>query len=87
MKVHFELRPLIKFFTSEYFSGRFTANNRQSVQTKTTPEKAAIDYLLFSYDFFRLAIPIKPISPEPNNQTAAGTGTSDTGNGPIATLS
>ena len=27
------------------------------------------------YIFLRLATPIKPINPEPNNQTAAGTGT------------
>jgi|GEM_PF-2408059 len=52
-----------------------SANNRRSVQTKTAPEGAAIDYLLYSYDFFLLAIPTKPISPEPNNQTAAGMGT------------
>ena len=52
-----------------------TALKRRSAQTKTTPEGAAYDYLLYNYYFFRLATPIKPIRPEPNNQTAAGTGT------------
>ena len=55
--------------------GRLPANNGQSAQIKTTPEGAAFDYLLSSYAFFRLATPIKPIRPEPNSQTAAGTGT------------
>ena len=43
---------------------------------KTAPVGAACGYLLFSYAFFRRANPIKPINPEPNNQTAGGTGTS-----------
>ena len=51
-----------------------TAMNRQPAQTITTPEGAAFDYLLYSYAFFRLATPIKPIRPEPNNHVAAGTG-------------
>ena len=37
------------------------ANNGHSAQTKTAPEGAAIDYLLYSYDLLRLATPIKPI--------------------------
>mgnify|MGYP001822856509 CR=1 FL=1 len=49
--------------------------SRHPAQTKTAPEEAAIDYLLYSYDLFLLAIPIKPIRPEPNSQTAGGTGT------------
>ena len=34
--------------------------------------------MIYSYAFLRLATPIKPIKPEPNNQAAAGTGTVDT---------
>ena len=53
------------------------AHNGHTAQTKTAPEGAAFDYLLISYNFLRLATPIKPISPEPNSQTAVGTGTDE----------
>jgi hypothetical protein len=45
------------------------------VQTKTASEEAAFDYLLSSYAFLLLAMPIKPIRPEPKSQAAAGIGT------------
>ena len=45
---------------------------------KTASEEAAFEYILYSYAFFLLAIPIKPIRPEPNSQTAAGIGTTPT---------
>ena len=51
------------------------ANSGHSVQTRTAPEGAAFDLLVFSYAFFLLAIPIKPSRPEPKSQTAAGIGT------------
>jgi hypothetical protein len=54
----------------------FGCDFNRSAQTKTAPEGAVFDYLLNSYyDVFRLANPAKPIKPEPNNHTAAGTGT------------
>ena len=62
LKMNRELMPL-------------TANNGRSAQTKTAPEGAAIDYFLYDYASFRLATPIKPMRPEPNSHTAAGTGT------------
>ena len=59
--------------------GQLTARSRHSTQTKTAPEGAAYDDLLIRcYAFFRLATPIRPIRPEPNNQAAAGTGTAET---------
>ena len=54
---------------------RASAQSGQSAQIKTAPKGAAFENLLFSYYFFLLANPTKPIRPEPNNQTAAGTGT------------
>ena len=35
-------------------------------------------FTLNCYAYLRLAMPIKPSKPEPNNQTAAGTGTAET---------
>lgn len=55
-----------------------SGHERAVRQTKTAPKGAAIDYLLYCYDFFLLATPIKPIRPEPNNQTAVGIGTIET---------
>ena len=51
-----------------------TGQQETAAQIKTASEEAAIDHLLYNYDFLRLATPIKPIRPEPNNQTAAGRG-------------
>jgi hypothetical protein len=39
------------------------------------PKAAAVDVSVTGYAFLRLDIPISPSRPEPNNQTAAGTGT------------
>ena len=39
------------------------------------PKAAAFDTIETVYAFLRRAIPISPSKPEPNNQTAAGTGT------------
>ena len=51
-----------------------SANKRPFSQTKTTPEGVAFDHVLYSYDFFLLATPIKPIKPVANSQIAAGMG-------------
>ena len=52
-----------------------SANNRPTAQRKTTPEGVAVDRVVSGYAFLRLAIPTSPSRPEPNSQTAAGTGT------------
>ena len=52
------------------------ANNVPLAQSKTATEAAvSVDTVLQDYAFLRLAIPIRPRSPEPKSQTAAGTGT------------
>ena len=51
-----------------------SARSGHTAQTKTTPAGVAFRYALYSYDFFLLAIPIKPIRPEPKSQTAGGNG-------------
>jgi len=48
------------------------------MQTKTAPKGAAIYQLLYSYDFFLLTTPIKPIRSEPSSQTDTGRGTAET---------
>ena len=53
-----------------------SANSSRSAQIKTTPEGAAIDYLLFGYTvFFRPANPIKLIKPLASNSNDGGIGT------------
>ncbi len=49
--------------------------NGLSAYVITAPEGAVIVGLLYNYNFLLLARPIKPKSPEPKSQTAAGTGT------------
>jgi hypothetical protein len=51
-----------------------SANKRSSGNQKWSQERATNDKHLFGEDFFLLAIPIKPIRPEPKSQTAAGIG-------------
>ena len=51
------------------------ANSRLSAQIKMSPEGDIIVRTIYKFYFFLLAIPNKPIRPEPNNQKAAGTGT------------
>ena len=67
----------MKLLTAKYPSGRLPAISGQSTQTKTAPEGAVFDYLLYSYAVLRLTTPTRPIRPEPKSQTAAGTGTGD----------
>jgi hypothetical protein len=53
-----------------------SASFRHSAQMRTASLGAvAVDMNVAGYAFLRLAIPIRPSSPEPNSQTAAGTGT------------
>jgi hypothetical protein len=75
MLLSFDCPQSVVFALSTHYNELVnTAKKRQSAQTKTASEEAAIEYLLYSYTFFLLATPIKPIRPEPNSQTAAGTG-------------
>jgi hypothetical protein len=73
-------QPLRLIFNSKSTNRQLAANSGPSMQTKTVHEGATFEYLLFSYDFFLLATPIKPIRPVPNNQKATGTGTAETVN-------
>ena len=57
------------------FPGENTTNRQSFNKTKAASWEAAFSCLQYIYTVLRLAKPIKPIRPEPNNQTDAGNGT------------